>query len=381
MEINIPNDSGQDMDSHKSKNSPWSVLVVIVLLVIVGSAWFYFFNLPKNSQLGNSDEIFIPIKDSFLIGDTDTAIELSKSLLQERGGEDVQSMIYLTRGYLEKGSATFNEKEYSDLALGVIKKLEEIAPANPEVYRLKGYAYEIVEEYDNAISSYKQAIATYPEFSLAYSHMGHAYDLMGIQDLAIEAYQKALSINPDQIEALLYMSRIYYSLGELDLAEESIMSVLEQDNLEAKTLSRAYTQLGVILLDKESYPEAEEFFTKAIMYDEEYSTAWNGLAGTLILKADRLMDVSEIDQNYVDRIYDSVVKAMSLHRFNTQSYINMGHLEFYFYGQCENALSMYTKAKDEILDQDITLGSLEKSETREEINTILDYVSSQCNIE
>ncbi len=70
------------------------------------------------------------------------------------------------------------------------------APDNPEALNGLGLLYQKQKKYDDAIRSFKQAVAVKPNFDDAYNNLGVAYEAKKDPANAKLSYRKALQINP-----------------------------------------------------------------------------------------------------------------------------------------------------------------------------------------
>lgn len=64
-----------------------------------------------------------------------------------------------------------------------------------------GYLLDETNNYEQAISAYKEAIALNPEYSEAYNNMGRSYAGLEDYEPAISAFKKAVALSPEDSEA------------------------------------------------------------------------------------------------------------------------------------------------------------------------------------
>ena len=83
------------------------------------------------------------------------------------------------------------------------------------------------KQFDNAISTYKQAIDKSKDHFEAYKNMGNAYMALGQTKEAIKAYQHAISINPDYYEANLNIGNAFLASGETEKALTAYQQTLK----------------------------------------------------------------------------------------------------------------------------------------------------------
>ncbi len=89
---------------------------------------------------------------------------------------------------------------------------------SPEILNNYGVASFCHGDTESAISSFKKAIASVPDFLEARRNLAHAYIETGDYAEGIEAYRELLAREPNDIETLLTLAGLY---EEIDDAESS----------------------------------------------------------------------------------------------------------------------------------------------------------------
>lgn len=142
-----------------------------------------------------------------------------------------------------------------------IDDLEAIA----NYYNNIGYDFLKEGKTEEAIKSFKMAIALFPNFTWAYNNLGVALsrklDLQG----AIKSYEIAMLLDPSYEAPYGNIANIYLKMGEQEKAEEFL------DNLK-KVKSRNpyhYISRGLLLKDKGEYEKALKEMKKAISLDRK----------------------------------------------------------------------------------------------------------------
>ena len=152
--------------------------------------------------------------------------------------------------------------EFSDLeeyrnAIASYKKAIRIKPDYAEAYWGIGYAYDELEEYQNAIVSYKKAIQIKPDYADAHWGLGYTYENMGRDNEAIQKYKDALGYKPKSTIA------------------RDLLNNLEKKNYEEATLKNpqdatAHYNLGVVYYNSHYYDKAIAYFKKAIRIKPDF---------------------------------------------------------------------------------------------------------------
>ncbi len=124
--------------------------------------------------------------------------------------------------------------------------LIEISPKRPETYRAYANCYFYLNEYENAIDNYKQALSLLPDLydkrinrehqiSLKYySHLlefaiGQSKASLGDYDKSIEYFKKAYYNYPDNISIWLNIAQVNYLQGNYDLAIDNYLYGFKKD--------------------------------------------------------------------------------------------------------------------------------------------------------
>ena len=92
--------------------------------------------------------------------------------------------------------------------------LSDSSPA--EKHYKNATAYHAIEEFEQAISEYKKAIALDPNSPIIYNRLGVAYSELKQYDAALDAYQKAVELSPMTAEP-------HYNIG-IVLPQERFIS-------------------------------------------------------------------------------------------------------------------------------------------------------------
>lgn len=145
------------------------------------------------------------------------------------------------------------------------KALVSRYPENSEVYRLLGYAFDVLDFTEDAFTAYQQAIKLDPENAAAWWNLGQCYSRFDRWDDAIAAYQRAIKINPDLGSAWCSLGIKYVLKGRYDDAITALRqgTKLRPDNFIAwDFLGIAYEKTGRTNEAREAHRRSEEIRSK-----------------------------------------------------------------------------------------------------------------------
>ena len=115
-------------------------------------------------------------------------------------------------------------------------------------------------------------INKYPDRSSAYMEKGFIYNKMGKYSEAIEEYENALERGADKAKIYNAMGIAYNDKGDNDKAIEDYSKAIKLD----ENYANAYNNRGIAYDDKGEYDKAIEDYTKAISLDCENWRAYQG---------------------------------------------------------------------------------------------------------
>ena len=162
------------------------------------------------------------------------------------------AQIYIKRGEKKKAAsamAFFKVLRQTDPLLQEAEIWVKRHPDDARGYNNLGIVYLARRRPEDAIASYKRAIALAPNLATAHYNLGHAYHKQGKMKPAIAAYQQALTIDTTLAIAHNNVAVCYIELGiDLDQALTHARTAVRLAPTEANywdTLSQVYTALGL----------------------------------------------------------------------------------------------------------------------------------------
>ena len=107
---------------------------------------------------------------------------------------------------------------YGELAQLMAQRVWELEPDSYRAHQLLGEAYEGKQDYDKALSEYREALGLAPQAPGLHYGIGHAYWQMKRFDDAVAELEKELAINPHHPSANYVLGHIYLHRREVEKA-------------------------------------------------------------------------------------------------------------------------------------------------------------------
>ncbi|MDX1585109.1 MAG: protein kinase [Balneolaceae bacterium] len=227
--------------------------------------------------------------------------------------------------------------EEDEELLDAIRRGDPTQPGASEFY-IRGRAYLqrtlTGENIENAINSFKKAIALDPDFALAHAALGESYLIRynKFQDHSdvVEAekqVKKALDIDDELPAVKLTMGIVHLTAGELEKAIEQFNDAI---TLEPKYVE-AYLSLAKAFEEQDRYEKAEETYKKAISLQPDFYRGYNQL-GSFYL-----------NHGQYQKAIEQFLHVAELTPDNPHIYSNLG-VYFMLLGQAEQATQNFKKS-------------------------------------
>jgi tetratricopeptide (TPR) repeat protein len=145
-------------------------------------------------------------------------------------------------------------------------------PSKAYAYLLRGLAWRMKHDYDNAIKDFSEAIRIEPDAHQVYQVRASAYHAVHEYDKALKDLTEAIRLAPDV--GLYYNDRgcVYKSLDNYPKAHEQFNEAIRID----PKLALAYANRAVNWHVQKDYDKAMADFDKAIELDPKLTHAYNG---------------------------------------------------------------------------------------------------------
>lgn len=123
----------------------------------------------------------------------------------------------------------FYDLEQWQQAIVTFKEALKIRPDCEVTYFSLGITYSRLEFWEEALASFIKAIELKPDYAQAYLGLGIAYDMLGWGHEAIKALMKAIQVKPGYAQAHYALALSYLKLGDKAsaLKEHGILKTLD----------------------------------------------------------------------------------------------------------------------------------------------------------
>ena len=173
---------------------------------------------------------------------------------------------YSGRGFAYQGLGRYNE------AIQDFTRAIELDPKDANAHNNRGLAYDRLGRYYEAIRDYTRAIELDLKLANTYSGRGFAYQGLGRYNEAIRDYTRAIELDPKDTFAYDYRGLTYDELGRYNEAIQDFIKAIELD----PKLTLAYSGRGIVYYKLGRYNEAILDFTRAIELDPKLANAYSG---------------------------------------------------------------------------------------------------------
>ena len=147
---------------------------------------------------------------------------------------------------------------------------------SPDSYRAHneiGVIYMDQNNFDMAISEFKEAIKINPSFDQAYDNLGVAYDKSGNLKEAVLAHKKALELSPYNVKIYNNLGNAYIKMKQYNKAIEAYKKALELN----PHYKAVYNNIGVIYYKQGMYDEAKKYWQQALEIDPNFKLVLDNL--------------------------------------------------------------------------------------------------------
>lgn len=131
-----------------------------------------------------------------------------------------------TENYVGQGMSALANEEYGT-AVDVFTKALRLSLGDlAEIHFQRGLAYWGLNDEEQALADWNEALRRNPYHAAAYYERGQLYDQQGNDELAAQDYSRALTLDPRMTEAWFARGILYERLGHLEAADHDFTQVL-----------------------------------------------------------------------------------------------------------------------------------------------------------
>lgn len=148
---------------------------------------------------------------------------------------------------------------------------------NEFLYNIKGLSLSRLNQYEEALSTYKQALKIKPDYVEVYNNIGNLLKTLGNINEAMSAYQLAIKLKPDYVEVYNSIGILFKDIGKIKEASSSYDIAIQINS----TYPITYYNKANLLSSTGSIREAQELYHKAIELNPNYKDAYTNLGNLL----------------------------------------------------------------------------------------------------
>ncbi|MBI4712044.1 MAG: tetratricopeptide repeat protein [Planctomycetes bacterium] len=173
----------------------------------------------------------------------------------------------LAYSYYERAMIPAYSRNKSEEAITDLENVLKYDPQSYIGYFAKGMLQRRLDQENEAIQSFSEAIKLNPDYALAYYNRGYSYILTkGNYELALADFNKAIELNPSFAEAYIARGGLYDGMNDY----ERTISDYEKAIAINPELSQEYFTGALIHSQSKDYDPAILYFTKAIEHNPNH---------------------------------------------------------------------------------------------------------------
>ncbi|MEE4196082.1 MAG: tetratricopeptide repeat protein [Bacteroidales bacterium] len=178
-----------------------------------------------------------------------------------------------------KKAQVFIDKGFAKQALRIIHGLEQIESTNPEIFLLKGTAFTMLKQYQEAMLAFDQAVENAFEEDKVdtLNTIAQDFEQFGKYTLALNYLHQALELDPSNIMFLYDIAYCYEKAGKIKDSLKFYHQYLDKEPFS----ENAWYNLGILYTKLDNYKEAIDAFEYAIAINPDFSLAYFSLANAL----------------------------------------------------------------------------------------------------
>lgn len=307
-------DSAQVEQPSNRINAQFIVVGLAVLVIVVVSLFFFITAKVDYSKVATESAT---LNNS---GDYAGAQKLLEEKIKSDSAPELKLM--LANSYLDEGSVRGQEAEASKKAQSILIPLES-SYNSVYFYDLLGYSYEIVDNFDQALTSYNKSLALDSKSVNTLFSIGHTYWLKGETDKARDFYNQADLAITDSTDNSVKI-KVYAGIATLskDLvrAEEYFLKTIPLSD--SRTFkAEMYADLATLKLVQQDNAKAFEFAKMALQTDPSSEMSH------LVFAKSAMAERSVLEAN-LEKVRLSLFKAIFLAPAKAEPQYWQGKFEF-----------------------------------------------------
>ncbi len=188
--------------------------------------------------------------------------------------------------------------------------LQRVSPPTSGSLRVQAFTYVLLNNYEEAIRLYNEAIELDPRDAWVRAHLGDMYRGQGKLEAAIEQYKIACDLNPELAYARHNLGLTYDEQGKDEAAIMEYQKAIKLD----PDFDWPYNSLGIVYHRQGKYEEAIAAYKKATTVNPEYEFAYENLVSLYVMQGKYEAAIAEYK------------KAIELNTGSAYAYFGLGAL-------------------------------------------------------
>jgi tetratricopeptide (TPR) repeat protein len=143
-----------------------------------------------------------------------------------------------------------------------IEAFGEGSPKDPVLRNKTGIAYHQLQQLDQALKAYQQAVKLKPDYHEAVNNIGTIYYTKKSYRRAIGQYRKAIALAPEQASIHSNLGMAYFARNQMQLAVDEFRTALKLD----PEVFEHHSSYGVLLQERSVADRAKYHYWMATLY-------------------------------------------------------------------------------------------------------------------
>ena len=268
-------------------------------------------------------------------GDYAVAQSLLLEKIKTNSASELKMM--LANSYLDEGSVRGLEAQASKKAQDILFEVEK-SYKSPYLYDLIGYSYEVINDFDNALSYYNKSLSLDKTSVNTLFSIGHTYWLKGENDKARDYYsqaEQAITGKTDNSVKIKVYAGIAVLSKDLVKAEEYFLKTIPLSDSKAFK-AEMYADLSTLRLAQGDSGQSLEYAQKALETDSSSEMSH------IVFAKSAMADKATLETNW-EKIRESLFKAIFLAPRKAEAQYLQGKFNF-IGGNYDLALKSYDTA-------------------------------------
>lgn len=218
------------------------------------------------------------------------------------------------------------EKKY-DIAQKIAERIIKIDEKIPDGWTLRGNALRMMQQYEEAINNYDEAVVIIPTDSFLWSNKAIIYEEIGDYEKGLESCSRAIELDSTNISAWKRKGTFLVKLRRYHEAKECLDKVIEFEPNDPD----AWYESGILRSEMGEFEESISFFNEVLKLRPDYHMAIASIGTSL-------SELAQFDKAI--ECYDSAIKIKPGEK---RLWYNQGNI-LLKYGKYKEALKCFEKA-------------------------------------